>query len=320
MAWTTTDLLADVRRRAMLPNVSTQGTTDADLLEYANNEMSANLVPLVMSVNEEFFVQTVDVATISGQYAYRLPNRNVGGKLRDVNYIMGAALLNLARIEPEQLTQFVVGSVGFPAGFYLESGSINLIPKPSVGGLLRFKHFVRPGRLITSTAQYGTITAVNYTGPDTVVLSVSGSSPFVPSSGPTVDVIAANPPFEYLLTNATVTSTVSGGTVDRTVTVTSPTSPPPNFSPNIQVGDYITQLDVSPVIQLPVELHSLLAQRIVCAVMESFGYQERWAQAKRIADEMEERALRLIAPRVDGAPKKMRGILNTHTRFGPGLR
>lgn len=320
MAWTTTDLLADVRRRAMLPNVSTQGTTDADLLEYANNEMSANLVPLVMSANEEFYVQTKDVATVGGQAAYRLPNRNAGGKLRDANYIMGSALLNLARIEPEHLTQFVNGSIGMPAGFYLEAGTINLIPAPAGASTLRFKYFVRPGRLVSSAAQYDVITAVNYTGPNTVVVSVSGSSSFVPSSGPTVDVIAGNPPFEHLLVSATVTNTVIGATIDRTLTITSPTSPPPDFSPNIRVGDYITQVDCSPVIQLPVEMHSLLAQRVVCAVMESYGYTERWQSAKRIADEMEARALKLIQPRVDGAPKKMRGILNTHTRFGPGLR
>jgi hypothetical protein len=35
---------------------------------------------------------------------------------------------------------------------------------------------------------------------------------------------------------------------------------------------------------------------------------------------MEAAALKLLTPRVDGAPRKMRGLLSTISRFGPGLR
>lgn len=325
MAWTTTDLLADVRRRAMLPSASTQGTTDADLLEYANNEMFTNLVPLVMSANEEFFVMTSDVSLVGGQGAYRMPNRSAGSKLRDVNYIMGAALLNLARIEPEQLTQFVLSASGMPAGFYLEAGTVNLVPRPTSPGTLRVKWFTRPGRLTKTAADYAVIQAVAYSGGNTVKVSVATGFSV---ASQTLDVIAFRPPFEYLVvdgaSSVAVNTDINGNpsfTVDTwTLTVSSPTTPAPDLSPNIAVGDYLCVSDKSPLMQIPVEMHSLLAQRIVCAVMESYGYQERWAQAQQVADRMEQRALKMIQPRVDGAPKKMRGILNTHTRFGPGLR
>lgn len=310
MAWMTSDLIADVRRRAMLPNTSTLGTTDADILVHADNVMASRLVPLVQSVNEEFYVQTVDVALVAGQSAYRMPARNSGAKLRDVTLLRGNVQLNLARIEPERLTEWTSNPTGTPVGFYLEAGTINLVPAPAGGGALRLRYFVRPGALVTSSAQYAPITAVTYGGANAVVLSVAGASAFVPSAGPTVDVIAARPPFEYLITNGPVTSTVTGGSVDRTITLSGPTSPAPNFSPNIAVGDYITQVDVSPVIQLPVELHSLLVQRVVCAIMETLNYRERWEMACRVAEEMEEQALRLISPRVDGAPRKMRGLLS----------
>lgn len=312
MAWTTTDLLADVRRRAMLPNTSTQGTTDADLLEYANNEMFSTIVPMVLSANEEFYVLTTDVAMVGGQAAYRMPSRSAGSKLRDANYILGAAMLNLARIEPEQLTQFVIGAAGMPAGFYLEAGTINLVPKPTSPATLRLKWFFRPGRLTNSSLDYAVITGVTYTGANTVQVTCSGSF----TGGAKLDVIAFRPPFEYLLCDATAT----GGAGTWTLTVTSPTNPPPDFSPNIQVGDYLCVADKSPILQIPVELHSLLAQRVVCAVMEAYNYGDRLQAARAVAAEMEARALKLIQPRVDGAPKKMRGILNTHTRFGPGLR
>jgi len=311
MAWTTTDLLADVRRRAMLPNTATQGTTDADLLAHANNEMASRLVPLVQSVNEEFYVQTVDIPFVAGQAAYRFPNRNSGAKLRDVLLVLGNAQLNLARIEPEQLTRWVANSVGTPAAFYLEAGTLNLVPLPGGSGTLRTKYYVRPGQFTNTATDYAVITGVTYTGANTVNLTYTGS--ISTANGSTCDVIAYRPPFEYLLVDATVSAKTSGS---LTLTITSPTTPPPNFSPNIAVGDYLTVSDKSPILQLPVELQSLLAQRTVCAVMEAFNYTERHSAAEAVYARMQEAALKLITPRVDGAPRKMRGILSAQRRVG----
>jgi len=315
MAWTTTDLLADVRRRAMLPTTATQGTTDADLLSHADNEMASRMVPLITSVNEEFYVQTIDVPIVAGQAAYRIPNRSAGGKLRDASFILGASQLNLARIEPEQLTQWIVNAAGTPAGFYLEAGTVNLIPTPSAGGTLRLKYYVRPGRLTATASNYGVITSVTYGSSNSVTLAFTGS--LSPLNGSLFDVIAFRPPFEYLLADA-VASGSSAGNV--TLTISSPTSPPPNFSPNIAIGDYVCARDVSPILQMPVELHSLLAQRTVCAVMEAFNYSERLQAAESVYARMEDAALRLLSPRVDGAPRKMRGVLATMGKYGMGFR
>jgi len=312
MAWTTTDLLADVRRRAMLPASSTLGTQSSDLLLHADNEMASRLVPLVTSVNEEFYVQTVDIPIVSGQSSYRIPNRSAGGKLRDVTYLVGATNYNLPRIEPERLTAWTVNAAGMPAGFYLEAGTVNLVPSPSAGGTLRLKYYVRPGRFTATATDYGIITGVTYSNANTVVLTFSGS---LSTSGTLFDVIANRPPFEYLLCDATKSAS-GAGTI--TLSVSSPSANPPNFSPNIAVGDYVTAADLSPLMQLPVELHSLLAQRTVCAVMESFNYTERLQAAEAAYARMEAAALKLLTPRVDGAPRKMRGILPAFGRSGLG--
>lgn len=314
MVWTTTDLLADVRRRAMLPTTSTLGATDADILAHADNEMASRLVPLVTSVNEEFYVQTMDFQLTGGQAAYRMPNRSAGGKLRDVTYLLGASRINLARIEPEQLTAFIVSPVGMPTAFYLEAGAVNLVPAPAGAGILRMAYYVRPGRFTSSAAEYGVVTSVTYSG-NSVTIGFSGS--LTTSNGSLYDVIAFRPPFEYLLTDGTASAS-GAGTV--TLTVPGPSTPSPALSPNIAVGDYICARDKSPILQLPVELHSLLAQRVVCAIFESLAYAERLEMAERVYARMEQAALRLITPRVDGAPRKMRGLLNSMSRFGTGLR
>ena len=312
MAWLTSDLLADVRRRAMLPTTSTLGLADADILEHANNEMATRLVPLVTSVNEEFYVQTIDVTLVAGQGAYRIPNRSAGGKLRDVTYLLGSSVLNLARIEPEQLTQFASSATGTPSAFYMEAGTVNLVPVPAGGGTLRMKFFVRPGRFTATATDYGVITAVT-------INSVSASSGVftgtfsgsLTASG-TFDVIAFRPPFEYLALNA-AGFTFSAPNIALVATPATSST----LSLNIASGDYITKPDLSPVIQLPVELHSLLVQRTVCAIMETFNYGERLAAAEAAYVRMEEAALKLITPRVDGAPRKMRGVLNLMGRMGP---
>lgn len=323
MAWTVLDLIADVRRRAMLPDTNALGFQDSDIVAHANNEMASRMVPLVTSVNEEFYVATKDVAVVAGQSAYRVPNRSAGGKLRDLTYIMGNTVLNLARIEPEQLPRWIVNPVGTPSGFYMEAGTVNLIPTPAAGGTLRMKYYVRPGQFQTPATYTGNVkslASVSYSG-NTVALTW-GSGPG-PTNNRLYDVIAFRPPFEYLVIDGVSSNST---TTSVTLTVSSPTTPAPDLSPNIYVAadtnysDVFTPSDYSPILQLPVELHSLLAQRVVCAIMEQLNYREKLELAEATYARMEQAALKLITPRVDGAPRKMRGLLNTNSRFGPGLR
>lgn len=309
MAWTTTDLLADVRRRAMLPTTSTLGLADADILEHANNEMATRLVPLVTSVNEEFYVQTVDIACVSAQAAYRMPNRSAGAKLRDVTYLQGSSVQRLSRIEPERLAQFTATPMGTPVGFYLEAGTINLVPSPS-GGTLRMKYFVRPGRFTNTATDYGTIATITANTANIFSGTFAGSL----TTATYFDIIANRPPFEYLAIEAQQ-FTFSGANI-AVVGGTGNIAP---ISLNLAVGDYICKTDKSPLIQLPVELHSLLVQRTVCAIMETFNYTERLSAAESAYERMEAAALKLITPRIDGSPKKMRGILSTG-RYGTGTR
>lgn len=306
MAWTTTDLLADVRRRAMLPTTATLGLADTDILEHANNEMATRLVPLVTSVNEEFYVQTVDIACVSAQAAYRMPNRSAGAKLRDVTYLQGSSVQRLSRIEPERLAQFTATPYGTPVGFYLEAGTINLVPAPS-GGTLRMKYYVRPGRFTNTATDYATIASITTNTATLFAGTFAGSLDTGPS-----DIIALRPPFEYLVIDATK-DTFSVPNIQLRASGLS------LFSLNLAVGDYITKTDKSPLIQLPVELHSLLVQRTVCAIMETFNYSERLSAAEAAYERMEAAALKLITPRIDGSPRKMRGILSAG-RYGTGTR
>jgi hypothetical protein len=60
----------------------------------------------------------------------------------------------------------------------------------------------------------------------------------------------------------------------------------------------------SPVPQIPPELHPLLAQRVVCKALESLGDAAGFQAAQLKMAEIQQAALPLITPRVDGEPKR----------------
>jgi len=304
--WLTSDLITDVRRRAMLPTTSLISTADTDILAHANSEMSSRIIPTVLSANEEFYVTSIDVPVVSGTSAYRVPNRSIGGRIREVQLLQGNILQNLTRLEPEQLTRFTSNASGYPMAFYMDAGALNLIPTPGASGVsIRLRYYVRPGAFTSTSTDYGIISSVTYNSSTSVTLGIGGGLN-TPSNGTRYDIIAYRPPFEYLCVEG-----VASGSGVGTVTLTLA-----GLSPNIAVGDYITKQDLSPIMQCPVEVHSWLVQLTTCAFLEQLNYGSKLAPAKARADELEAQVLKLITPRTDGAPRKMRGLLGPSTRFG----
>ena len=110
MAWTTTQLLAHIRRVASLPVSSTQaGLTDADLLAHADAQLQASLVPLVSASRDEHAIHFVDIST-TAEYV-RLPPRVAAGHLRDVTMTVAGntGRQSLPRLEPEDAADWQGG-------------------------------------------------------------------------------------------------------------------------------------------------------------------------------------------------------------------
>lgn len=312
--WLASDLINAVKLRAMLPTSSASpGTLDADVLEHANDELQSRLVPLLLAVNEEYFTATVDVPLVGGQAIYRVPDRCAASKLRDVTLLVGATIIDLPRIEPERLSQLINGASGVPAGFTMEAGGVRLLPTPASSGMsLRMRYFVRPSKLTTTATEFGAISAVTYVS--STVATLAAPIPLTVTTTSMLDVVAARPPFETLALDGLSAGTSSPYTVTFAA-----------LSPSIQAGassvgfigaDYLTYRDRSPIIQLPVELHSLLAQRTLCRILQSLGQYDKLDRAEREADRLERVALSLLTPRVDGAPRKLRGLLQNTRRSG----
>lgn len=283
MDYTATALLASIRRRGALPSATSVGTADADLLSIANEELQSWLVPLVLSLREDYLLVRETQSTVASQSEYRIPKRAVGMKLREVEIVTSTSIRNLTRIEADGLEDWPTSN-GTPTAFYLRGNHVVLVPTPATTETLRLSYFLRPSEITATAADYETITAVN-TSTNTITVAdttgLTGSVDLVSSTGMDVLSVAAS-------NNGTFTGTTLAFDA---------------LPVGLAVGDYVCVADKSPVPNVPADFHPLLAQRVAVKVLESTGMQGKHELASRQLSEMEESLRQTYAPRVDGEVK-----------------
>jgi hypothetical protein len=145
-------LVADVRRRAMIPN-STQVLTDADITGFLNDEMWEYIVPMLMATTEEYLVAATEPLNLGSETTIDLesttlfPDGVVGLKIRDVQIQSVNSWISLPRIEPEYESQFV--ATGATQGYMFRGSKIHLIPvNEPVGAQIRVLYYKRPTALV----------------------------------------------------------------------------------------------------------------------------------------------------------------------------
>jgi hypothetical protein len=302
--YTTTGLLASIRRRASLPNTATAGTADADLLAYANEELQLRLTAQIMSLREDYFL-THDDRAISGT-RYRIPSRAIGGKLAGV-YLLDAEGNVRDKLEREshtRLEDWGVGAVGNASAIHIEGNTVVLLPSASsTATTIRLSYYMRPGELVplssVGVSQYHSSTQVFSDAAFPAALA-----PYVD-----VDLVPASPGFDPAL-GLHVSVRAGDG---KSLTLSGPSTIPGHFQP----GDYVCLAGQSPVPQIPLEFHAILAQRAALKALQALGDKAGVDDAKRELAEMEEAIGVLASPRVDSSPQK---IVNRGGALGGGWR
>lgn len=320
---TTSQFLADVRRQLMLPNTATLGLQDTDILSAADMEMNSRIMPLILSVNEEYGVQCVDIPVVLGKSQYRMPYRGAGAKLRDVRLILGANTYPLPKIEIEQIQAWLTNARGTPQGFYLQAGSINLIPNPT-GGTLRMRFYQQHGKFVLWSGTNNTVAAAlsavtGYSQTVSVNDTIEFTVPtFTPVLNTKYDLIAATTPYEFLTMSATCIDAVTPFKLQATGTVSGLQCM--SLSPNVQAGDLICNQGEVPVVQLPDEAYELLLTRTCVAITIQVGDMERGAAFEQLYEKQKKDYVKMFSPRVDGSPAKMRGLLQNGMNQGMWFR
>lgn len=293
-AYTTTDFLNSVRQRGGIPTSTNTNNVNntTNLLALATEELHIKLLPLIMSVREEFYVATTDYTIVAGTAAYAIPSRASGMVLRDIQLVSGTMVWQLEPIGPEDVSTTMQGT---PTSYYLQHNNIVLYPTPSSAyGTLRVTYYSRPNRLAPTSA-CAQITAINTSTFTVTVAAV----PSTMATAVTVDLIGAAVPY--------VTRAADSAIVSATATTITFASLPSDLA----VGDWVALAEYSPIPQIPHEFQPVLAQMTAVKALESIGDLNGSANARKDLETLTKYALQMITPRNHGVGRK---IINRNWR------
>lgn len=290
--YNTEQLIENIKRRCAVPT-SQLTYTNEDFALLANDELQGEVVPLIMSTRDEYFVDYVDVNSPSSGII-PIPSQAVGAKLRTVAYVQQTSPLLLINLPLLNLD--VVAGVGANfingltfTGFYIQDNSICLYPNTSVpqGTQIRL-YYYRRSLVLAEPSQYGQIISID-PNTKTVVLDKVPSNWVV---GDSINAVSQDPNFRITLESAEITVLSAPSLELSTVE-------------GLQVGDYVTIEGYSAVPQIPVEAHAYLAQLTAAKALEGLGDREGMKAALDKAESLKKNLLTMTSQRVDGSPKKI---------------
>lgn len=302
-------LINSVITRAMIPD--TQRTfKEEHYLMFANEEMDNAVVPFIHSFRQDYLLITEEINLESGVSRYRIPSRAVASKLRDVALVDNSgSLFEMTRIFIEDEPYFQASSYG--AGFnslrsYTTENDEIVFANgviPSGQDKLRMAYYIRPNQLVSKT-RVATITNINTT---TNVVTID-HLPEVFSGATTFDITSSSSPFTLLAMNIAPTVLATSTSLQFTFDVL------PRY---LSVGDIIALPEETSIPQIPVEVHSLLAQRVAMRCLEALGDTQGLQNAAAKAAEMEDKLSGVLMQRVEGSPFK---VNNFHSNLKKSRR
>jgi hypothetical protein len=296
-------LAANANLRCLNP-ISQNTFQLADIVTLMDRELSLSVVPVLKSVQQEYFVYNVDVPIVQGQSAYTFPTRAIGNAVRDVVLVDAngneVALNNLMREYIKVQFPFTFVPAIWAFGMYVSANEVNLyntLIQSYASYTLRFITERRPGGLTLST-NCGQITAI--TGN---VLTLSYVDPAW-TTATTFDVINSLPPFQSFADNLAITL-ISGYQV--TVSGTIPAT--------LANGQWVCPAMLSCIPQIPYDIFSILEEYTVATMAESLDMSQLLAASKAKIEMWESKMAKLVRPRVTGSPR----VIINKDGFGRGF-
>lgn len=260
--------------------------TDEEILSMTYDCLLSELVPLIISLREEFYVKSEPAAMAE---RLRMPRRALGNVLRHVFLVRNGRRIPIYRLGPEEITTLDPAQ---PHAFYIEGNDIVLHPTPPSGlsDTVERSFFFRPSLLVPES-QCGKVTNVNY--------STGAISLGVPSgwtTGP-YDIITQDSGHECLTYDSQAT-VVPGQMTFAPAAVA-----------RVRNGDYIAKPGTTPWAQIPDEAFSLLAQLAVIDCLEEMGSLNEKASAEAKVNKLKAALVAVLSQRVQGAPQRFRTSL-----------
>lgn len=291
--YSVTELIANIKRRCAVPT-SQLTYTDEKWALMANDTLQGEVVPLIMSARQEYFVDFIQT-TMPVDATLTIPDVAVGAKLRSVCWVQANAnplqMVSLPRLDLDTVAGWgYVNSTPYSAvGFYVQGNELIIYPNTGipVGQPLRLYYYRRSLVLAQPTA-YARVVSVDELNSEVVLTTI----PINFAVDGEINTISSLPNFAITNARATITS------------VSSPTLGLSSVE-GIGVGDYISEFGYSGVPQVPVEAHAYLAQLTAQMALEGLGATEAAGRAEKKSMTLKTDLLVMFSERVDGSVKKI---------------
>lgn len=276
--YTTLGLIENIKRRA---NFHTTPSFGPDrILAYADDELQTVIVPLVRAHRNNHFVDFKDVTTTTS-LQYDIPPEAINRGLYNVAMLTSNgdpyALIpidfdrEIDFHDKWNAIQVSHGSGNHRLGYYVRGDKLHLYngsQSMTAGKTLRL-YFERLPNQIVETSECALVASVDQ---GTGIVTTSGGVPTSFTTSTPLCCVSGKPGFGLKFENTLPTESAS------------PTLTFADVS-EIEPGDWIALDGDSPIPQIPVELHPLLAQAACVKVLESMGddylpiAQQKWSEA-----------------------------------------
>lgn len=286
--YTTTGLIANVKRRITLPDAQNLYSPD-DLIAFMGDELSGTIVPLVHSVQQEYWVQQINIPLVQNQTNYTIPIRGAANGLRLVTLVdNNGNEIDYPMLRPENTASsynwLSPYSTSTLYGFYMEGDHIVMFPNSVVTNpvnTIRFRIERQPSQLC-ATSEAAQIVAISGQ-----LVTVSA----IPSDWTTsllYDIQNGQPQFQPKLDDAAV-SNLNFSTSVITFTTALPS--------NLAIGDWIAVANTAPIPQIPYQMFPYLAQCVAGLALAGLADQGPYEESKQKLMLMKEDLLKLLQPR-----------------------
>ena len=291
MDFTSTGLIAQIKRRALIPT-SQNLFTSSDIIDMLNEELQNRIVPYIMNVREDYFLTYNEITQDGTQTKIDIPYDAIGNKINQITLYTATTndsfFATIPRLSPSQINDYF-------GGYYIEGNKIKLYPKAISSGKLRIYYYKRPSEIVEST-RWSIVSTIN----TNTSIVCSTNLPANITTGSNIDIVKNIQPWDTI--KKTIAGIVSGATVNLSDTS------------DISVGYYVCSKDESPFAQIPQDTIPLLIQSVVVRMMEYMGDTNGLQAGLLTYAQMESDNRGLISPRVDAQPKKI-SVKNRLSRY-----
>jgi hypothetical protein len=314
--WTSTQLLADVRRKASLPTTSTD-FTDAVLYRECTDVLWSFAGWALSQGGEGRFLSTLErpiSAALTSAYRpgseIQLPPLAIADTLDNVTWLdsTGQLQARLARIESAIESDVdTPGRSGNPTAYALFDGRIRLYPQPTTGGIVRLTYQRRHPELVPGdAANMASVIGLTGTATATALSVAANTLPAV--VGDEVDIFSGMHPYRFAAAGATITALPAS-----TFTVGVPIS---HFNGLPTSGLRITRAGTSPFVHFPLELRASVTEKVTANLLRILGDLQGSQAAELAAKEELSRVMQMISPRAKRDKPK---AVNPHSHMRSGI-